>query len=767
MRRLIASFTTVCFVVTQSTTVAGPHEDGLAAGRAALPVTRAAVTAPSAAQHVPQYSTTPAASTYYGKPNLGAQGNAALALCATRPGDPVCQAQLGAVRSANTARPAISLDDPALVQARDIARSPSSVLGSLADFYAGCATETIDKPTGTALKTCHRRIGIGEFTLQRTLSVAVDLAPSCIEGEWFAKKTVDRNALDSMKVEAQCQMSRTDGLLKFRFHALGQRGSCIEPQIVELSTTLTTRPAFVTDLSPHWEYYCWNPFKVVMQAGSGCTDGQCTYNFEFGTPVYACPPGSTASDTFPIAWGDSGPVYGPPGRCLEPRQRQPDIGCPAEMATVYLDGVPFCALDVGTATLTGGAGWVVPLSFAQPGFVPKEADLWDEQSYVQGGRCTPVSPERCTEGPATRRINGRDVTRACWAYESTVSCTGATLADDCGLLARGGCTAASSTCKQFHPQTGACEVYEDGYQCAIPAENVNRVSACPSNVFCLGSNCFDTSSPPDADFGKSMSMLEAAREAGVYLDTDRMQVFTGEQNWCRDRLLKNCCYADGAGKGMTNQSIFGNGSKLVYDVLMNSENRAFLYQGMSALLTSGGFSGTFTSYGVTVAVNGAALPAGSSVLYAGESMVIAFDPWSLVIAIVIYIVLSMMSCNEQESKLAMKEGAGLCHTIGNWCSSRTFGSCTEHTTGKCCFNSMLARIINEQGRNQVGKAWGPAESPDCSGFTVPQLQSLNFAAMDLSEFYASLVPTLPNVADLQGQGSARLPTCYFGQGKCQ
>ena len=79
-------------------------------------------------------------------------------------------------------------------------------------------------------------------------------------------------------------------------------------------------------------------------------------------------------------------------------------------------------------------------------------------------------------------------------------------------------------------------------------------------------------------------MLEAAREAGVYLDTDRMQVFKGEQNWCRDRLLKNCCYADGAGKGMTNQSIFGNGSKLVYDVLMNSENRDFLYQGMSALL---------------------------------------------------------------------------------------------------------------------------------------------------------------------------------------
>ena len=48
-----------------------------------------------------------------------------------------------------------------------------------------------------------------------------------------------------------------------------------------------------------------------------------------------------------------------------------------------------------------------------------------------------------------------------------------------------------------------------------------------------------------------------------------------------------------------------------------------------------------------------------------------------------------------------------------------------------------------------------------------QLQTLNFAAMDLSEFYASLVPMLPNVATLQGNGASRIPTCYYGQGRCQ
>lgn len=68
---------------------------------------------------------------------------------------------------------------------------------------------------------------------------------------------------------------------------------------------------------------------------------------------------------------------------------------------------------------------------------------------------------------------------------------------------------------------------------------------------------------------------------------------------------------------------------------------------------------------------------------------------------------------------------------------------------------------------QVGRGWGAAKSPDCSGFTVAELQSLNFSAMDLTEFYASIVPTLPNVGSLQGNSAARVTSCYYGQGKCQ
>lgn len=300
----------------------------------------------------------------------------------------------------------------------------------------------------------------------------------------------------------------------------------------------------------------------------------------------------------------------------------------------------------------------------------------------------------------------------------------------------------------------------------------SATSNCPANVFCLAGSCFNTSYTNDGDFARSMSFMEAVREAGVYLDTAAMEVFKGESDSCRDRLFKNCCDSDSSGTGMSNQSLFGTGSRLVFDVLMNSQNREFLYQGLQALLLGGGFSGSFTSYGVTVAVNGTALPAGSAVLFSGENLVIAVDPWSLAIAVVIYSVMSLTSCNEGEAKLAMKEGAGLCHTIGSYCSSciRILGfcvACIEYTTGKCCFNSKLARIINEQGRAQFGKGWGGPKSPDCSGFSIAQLQSLDFASMDLTEFYASIVPTLPNVGTLQGSAATRAPNCYYGQGKCQ
>ena len=786
-RKAVAWVTLVCFATTQTASLAGPHEEGVAAGQAANPLARGGITAPSASDVVPGYSTTPAERAYYRQPNLAAQGNARLAVCATLPNDPICQAQRGALASANTPRPAVTAYDPAIAAARDIGRSPSSVLGGLGAYYSGCTTTVTHQPATTQARSCLRYQGIGNYSCTRSLTVSVERTTSCTPGDWFAHAASGRTGVD-----AQCLPDQPETAQHFRvtqdskplaFFDVNMSAPVTFPERV--ATLGSGKSVWVADRSCTGDA-CSLTAMIAAESIDECsgsldTGYTCTSVTPFLKTYAACRAGTQSGDLIQDA------VCSMDGGCTTTTLDGTRCYAPASRST------PYAGFDI-TRTLPGYywtldsvravSGWTpnpafgpIPtmrLAYTRPTTTVATADQWSDQcpALAAGGRCAITTPAVCTDGPTTKVVEGVSVSRDCWEFTSTMSCDGGPQADACAPLVAAGCTAQGSVCRQTNSRTGVCEVHEDSYSCPVPAQDVTTASNCPSNVFCLNGNCFDIGAPNDADFARSMSLLEAGREAGVYLDTDRMQVFKGEDNRCRDRLLKNCCYTDGAGAGMTNQTLFGVGSRLVYDVLMNASNRDFLMQGMSALLTSAGFNGSFTTYGVTVAVNGTALPAGSAVLYAGDSLVLAFDPWSLAIAVVIYIAISMLSCNEEEGKLAMKEGAKLCRTIGTWCSSciRIFGrcvSCIEDTTSKCCFNSVLARIVNEQGRLQVGKGWGGAQNPDCSGFSVAQLQRLDFAAMDLSEFYASLVPTLPNVQALQAQGSDRIPTCYFGQGKCQ
>jgi len=97
MRRLIIWITLFCFVTTQSAAIAGPFDEGTAAGQVANPVIRGTVNMPSASSAVPEYTTTPPETAYYGQPNLSGAANVRLSTCAASANDPVCQAQDGAL----------------------------------------------------------------------------------------------------------------------------------------------------------------------------------------------------------------------------------------------------------------------------------------------------------------------------------------------------------------------------------------------------------------------------------------------------------------------------------------------------------------------------------------------------------------------------------------------------------------------------------------------------------------------------------------------
>jgi conjugal transfer mating pair stabilization protein TraN len=85
-------------------------------------------------------------------------------------------------------------------------------------------------------------------------------------------------------------------------------------------------------------------------------------------------------------------------------------------------------------------------------------------------------------------------------------------------------------------------------------------------------------------------------------------------------------------------------------------------------------------------------------------------------------------CSEEEKDLYRSTRDGKCHYIGKL--PGTF--MTKHVY--CCFPTKLARILQEEGREQLGIGWGDPKKPLCQGLSFEQLTTLDFSQMDLSEF---------------------------------
>lgn len=100
--------------------------------------------------------------------------------------------------------------------------------------------------------------------------------------------------------------------------------------------------------------------------------------------------------------------------------------------------------------------------------------------------------------------------------------------------------------------------------------------------------------------------------------------------------------------------------------------------------------------------------------------------------------IGLAGCNQQENDLWDKKGQDLCIYTGEYCSHKDAGICTEHKKSYCCFDSILAKIIQQQGRAQLGWTFGSGKHPSCGGFTPNELQAIDFSAIDFTEFYAQL-----------------------------
>jgi len=125
------------------------------------------------------------------------------------------------------------------------------------------------------------------------------------------------------------------------------------------------------------------------------------------------------------------------------------------------------------------------------------------------------------------------------------------------------------------------------------------------------------------------------------------------------------------------------------------------------------------------------------------------------------IISDITGCNQEEISLAdANRPVSRTHYIGRYCSVQIGCPlacyCVEHKWSYCTFGSVIARIVQEQGRPQIGKGWGSPQNPDCSGFTLAEFGGLDFAAIDFSEYIATVSVPAPNQAGALGQAQQNL-----------
>lgn len=95
-------------------------------------------------------------------------------------------------------------------------------------------------------------------------------------------------------------------------------------------------------------------------------------------------------------------------------------------------------------------------------------------------------------------------------------------------------------------------------------------------------------------------------------------------------------------------------------------------------------------------------------------------------------------CSSTEKALGKAKEKKITIYIGSYCDKKILGSCIKKKKSYCVFDSKLGRIIQQDGRRQIGMTFGSSRNPDCRGLSPQEMQRMNFDNMNFSDFYSDL-----------------------------
>lgn len=88
-------------------------------------------------------------------------------------------------------------------------------------------------------------------------------------------------------------------------------------------------------------------------------------------------------------------------------------------------------------------------------------------------------------------------------------------------------------------------------------------------------------------------------------------------------------------------------------------------------------------------------------------------------------------CSKDEQNLMEARRKKLCVYVGNE-NKGVMKAVVKHHF--CCWGNMLDKVIQVEGRKQLGMNFGSGGSPNCRGLTLDELQRINFDLIDFTEF---------------------------------
>ncbi|NOH38329.1 type-F conjugative transfer system mating-pair stabilization protein TraN [Vibrio coralliilyticus] len=99
----------------------------------------------------------------------------------------------------------------------------------------------------------------------------------------------------------------------------------------------------------------------------------------------------------------------------------------------------------------------------------------------------------------------------------------------------------------------------------------------------------------------------------------------------------------------------------------------------------------------------------------------------------------LTQCSREAQAIGRAKQLGTSVYLGRYCAHSVLGVCTRYKQGYCLYDSVLAKIIQQQGAaQQLGITLGTAAHPVCPPLTAQQLQRINFNRIDFSSYYRTL-----------------------------